>query len=67
MNNEHSVTLSVESVTLHEKWELVSVDNVDLCMKSKIWYPWIMFTYTKKIIFCEQASQLYMKNEKHYT
>ena len=40
----HSVALSAESVTLHEKQELVSMDNVDLCMKSEIRYPWIMFT-----------------------
>ena len=42
-----SITLSMGSVTLYEKWELVSMDIVDLCMKSAIGYPWIMFTYTK--------------------
>ena len=39
----------MESVTLHEKSELVSMDNVNLCMKSEIRYPWIMFAYTKKL------------------
>ena len=27
------------------------MDNVDLCMESEIRYPWIMFTYTKHILF----------------
>ena len=35
----------MESVTLHEKWELVSMDNADLSMKSEIRYPWVMFIY----------------------
>ena len=43
----------LESVTLHEKWELVSMDDVDLCMKSEIRYTWIMFIFRKQIIFCE--------------
>ena len=47
-----NVSLSTESGTLHEKSELVSMDNVDLCMKSEIRYTWIMFTNTKTIIFC---------------
>ena len=36
MYNEHRVTLSMESVTLHEKWDLVSMDIVDLCVKNEI-------------------------------
>ena len=55
----------MESITLHEKWELVSMEDIDLCMKSEIMEdidlcmkseircPWIMFTNTKQIIFCE--------------
>ena len=57
-----SVTLSMESGTLHEKWVFVSMNNVDLCMKSEIRYPCIMFTYTKKNTFCEKVSQLFMKS-----
>ena len=34
--NVHSVTLSIESVTLYEKRELVSMDNVGLLVKSEI-------------------------------
>ena len=26
----------VESITFLEKWELVSMDNIDLCMKNKL-------------------------------
>ena len=43
----------MESVTSHEKQKSVNTDNIDLWMKSEIQYPWIMFTYTKQIIFCE--------------
>ena len=37
--------------------ELESMDNVELCTKSEIKYPWIMFAYTKQIIFCETVFQ----------
>ena len=40
-------------VLLFMKSELVSMDNVDLHMKSEIRYPCIMFINTKQIIFCE--------------
>ena len=29
----------MENVTWYEKWELISMDNVDLNMKRKIMYP----------------------------
>ena len=44
-----SVTLSTESGTLHKKWELVSMDNVDLCTKNEIRYSWIMLTFAWKV------------------
>ena len=53
MSMMYIVTLFLESDTLHEKWELVSMDNVELCMKSEFRYPWTIFIYTKQIIFCE--------------
>ena len=37
-----SVTLSMESVSLHEKCYLVSMDNVDPCMKNEIRCPCMM-------------------------
>ena len=42
-----SVTLFMKSADLHKKRELVCMDNFDLCMKSEIRYPRIMFIYTK--------------------
>ena len=47
------VELSMESVTLHEKRELLSMNNVDLYKISKIKCPWMIFTYAKQITFCE--------------
>ena len=52
----------MESVILHEKWELVSVYNVDLCIKSEmINYPWIIFTYTKQFFLWIDITTLHEK------
>ena len=40
----YSVTLSMESTTLHAKRELVSMENVDLCIKREIRYFKISFS-----------------------
>ena len=53
--------MSIMYIVLHYPWklllcmksELVSMDNVDLHMRSEIRYPCIMFSNTKQIIFCE--------------
>ena len=53
-------------VVLHYPWKLllcaesenvsVSMDNVDLRMRSEIRYPWIILNYIKTIIFCEEVA-----------
>ena len=43
----HLIRLANVRVVFHYSWKVL------FCMKSKNYYPWIMFTYTKQMIFCE--------------